>query len=420
MKSILDRLETSLTAFSAKMSQSKILSVIMGGFMGMMPLVMVGSVATLLNSAITFQPYQNFLASTGFGSALTAIYNFTIGLIAIWIAFGIGSAYSNTYDNRKNAISVGLVSIAALLVITPYDLEASSIPMSWLGSSGMFGAIIIGLLTGWIFRLCKEKHVEIKLPEQVPPVVAQQFSAILPSIFALCAAGVLKLIFGFTPFGNMHQAVYTILQMPLRAAGANIFGLFFLSTVLSMLWFFGIHGGMTVYPIIMMLFMPLQMENLAAYQAGLARPNLVCGTSIMVGTGSLTILAAIFLVARSKALRSIAKMAVIPSFFGVDEPAYFGIPVILNPIFFIPYVLLANILTVFGTYLLQIIGLLPAATGASLGFNLPFFLVNFFQFGWAGVIWGFVVFALTVMIYIPFVRTLDKQMLAQETETENK
>ncbi|MBR3343177.1 MAG: PTS sugar transporter subunit IIC [Solobacterium sp.] len=414
---MMEKLEMGLTKLSAKFSNNAFLNIIMGAFMMLMPMTMTGSIASLLN-AITLAPYQNFLASTGIGAGLTAIYQFTVGILAIWIVFGVGHSYASKKGLTRSAVTVGLVAIAAFLTVTPYDPAGGNLPTSWLASQGMFVGIIIGFMTGAIFRFCQEKDIQIKLPKQVPPMVAQQFSAILPAVFTLTLALILRTIFSFTSFGNMHQAVYTLVATPLYAAGANIFGLFILSTMLTMFWFFGIHGGMTVYPIIMMLFMPLQMENLAAFQAGLPRPNMVCGTSLMVGTGSLTILCAIFLIAKSKTLRSIAKLAIVPSFFGVDEPAYFGIPVILNPIFFLPFTILANVITIFGTYLLQILHLLPAATGASVGFNLPFFVTNFVQFGWAGALWGCVLFVLTILVYIPFIRTLDKQMLAQEAEQE--
>ncbi|MBQ5386622.1 MAG: PTS sugar transporter subunit IIC, partial [Lachnospiraceae bacterium] len=175
---------------------------------------------------------------------------------------------------------------------------------------------------------------------------------------------------------------------------------------------------MIVMNMLMLVFTPLQMENLAAYQAGQPLPNMVTGQFISIGTGSLVILCIILSMCKSKTATSVAKLAIIPSFFGIDEPAYFGLPMIMNPIFFIPWVLVSNILSVFGTYLLNLTGLLPYASGASIGYNLPFFVTNFVSFGWKGVVWGFVFFALDFAICIPFVKAYDRQMLKREAEME--
>ena len=112
-------------------------------------------------------------------------------------------------------------------------------------------------------------------------------------------------------------------------------------------------------------------------------------------------------------------MSIIPAFFGVDEPAYFGIPMILNPVFFLPWVVLIPALQVFGTYLLQIMKLVPYCNGMQMVGHTPFFIINFFTYGWQGCIAGFVFFILAVLIYIPFVKIYDKQCLAKEVMNDN-
>jgi PTS system cellobiose-specific IIC component len=175
---------------------------------------------------------------------------------------------------------------------------------------------------------------------------------------------------------------------------------------------------MIVMNIMMLVFMPLQLENLAAYQAGKPLPNLVSGTFLSVGTGSLVFVLALIIFARSKTASSVSKIAIVPSFFGIDEPSYFGIPMIMNPVFFIPWVVIAPVLTVFGTYILNVTGLLPYASGASIGYNLPFFVTNFVSYGWKGVVWGFVFFIINFIAVIPFIMAYDRQMLKRESQME--
>ena len=123
------------------------------------------------------------------------------------------------------------------------------------------------------------------------------------------------------------------------------------------------------------------------------------------------------LTAKSTANKTITKIGALPSFFGVDEPMYFGLPMILNPIFFVPWVLIVPTIAVWGTCLLQNLGLLGAATGASAGSFVPFFVTNMVSFGVPGVIWGCVFMVIEVLIYLPFAKAYDMQMQKQEEET---
>lgn len=186
--------------------------------------------------------------------------------------------------------------------------------------------------------------------------------------------------------------------------------------VLYGLWFLGIHGGMTVGPIMMMLFMQVQMENLTAFQAGQPLPHMVIGDALSYGTGSLPLLLAILIFAKSQQLRTFGKIAIVPAFFGVDEPAYFSVPMILNPMFFIPWVLFSPTLAVFGTHLLKMVGLLSFSngTGGQNAANLPFFVGNTMNYGIGGLIWGLIFFVIIVAAYVPFVKVYDKQKLAEE------
>ena len=255
------------------------------------------------------------------------------------------------------------------------------------------------------------------MPDSVPPMIAKQFSAIIPSLFATIFFAIVRMLFALTPIGNMQAAIYTVVSAPLMGLGANYFGLWILFMVLYAMWFFGIHGGMTCGPIMMLLFTQLQMENLAAYQAGQALPHMMTGTMISFGSGSLPLVIAILLTCKSSSSKTITKIGALPSLFGVDEPMYFGLPMILNPIFFLPWVILVPSVAVLGTCLLQNLGLLGAATGASAGGFVPFFVTNMVSFGISGVIWGCVFMVVDVLIYIPFARAYDKQLLKQEAET---
>ena len=425
MNKIMEKLEGPLTKLASKFAQNSIINIISGAFMMTLPITMVGGFIALIRG-LEVAPYQAFLASTGLYNHLGTIYQFTTSFFAVYVAFAIAYTYCNRYNMKASAIPAGLTAIMSFFVATPYTLPESlwgsaTLDTSWHGASGLFSAMVIGFIVGSIYKFCKDKNIAIKLPEQVPPAIAAQFTAILPTAFAGLFFMVVAWLFEGTSFGSIHNAIYTILRAPLGFLGANIFGQTVLALFCGCLWFLGIHGGMTVIPMIMMLFTGLQMENQMAYSAGQPLPNWITGSCLSLSSGSLCVVICCLLFAKSEQIKAIAKAALIPSLFGVDEPAYFGLPMILNPLFFLPWVLFQNLLTNLGTYLLQAIGVLGYYRGVNIGSFVPFFVSNLVGYGIPGLIWGFVLFAIDMVLTLPFVLTYDKQLLAEEqAAAENK
>lgn len=415
-----------LVGISSRMAQSKVLNIIQSAFMMLLPVTMIGGFASLFNG-LGIDVYQSFIDNAGLKPILGTVYQWTIGMIGLYLSFLVAYQFSKTMQGSSSHIATGLTSIICFLIATPYTIPeepyaASTLPVSWLGASGMFSAIIIAFIVGGITLFCKKYRIAIRLPEQVPSMVASQFTSILPSLFSIIFFAILNVVISGTSFGSFHQIIYSLVSMPLQAVGSNIFGVWVLQVALYGLWFCGIHGGMTVGPIIMILFMQLQMDNMTAYQAGQELPNMVTGVGLSYGTGSLPLVIAALIFCKAKSIKSIVKLGFIPAFFGVDEPVYFGVPMILNPLLFIPWVLATPTIAVFGTYLLQNIGLLGFSncTAGSNAANFPFFVMNTMNFGWAGLFWGLILFALCVLVYIPFVKAYDKQMLIEELKIDEK
>ena len=419
MEKFLDK----LIAISAKFAQNSVLNVIQGAFMMLMPITMIGGFTALFNG-LGIEAYQAFITSTGIKAVLSTIYQWTIGMFGVYVAFLVAYQFAKTHRCAKSDIAVGLTSLVCFLIVTPIvtpeePYAPSMLPTSWLGSSGLFTAIIIGFVVGYIFKFCTEKNIVIKLPEQVPPMVSAQFTSIIPGAVSMILFGIIGAVFAKTSFGSFHQVIYSIVSTPLNAVGSNVFGYWILMVVLYGLWFCGIHGGMTVGPVIMMLFMQLQMDNMTAYQSNMPLPHKFIGDALSFGTGSIPLVIAALIFCKSESCKSITRLGFLPAFFGVDEPVYFGLPMILNPIFFVPWVIIAPTVSVFGTHLLKTIGLLGYANGTagSNASNLPFFVGNMMNYGIGGLIWGFVLFAIIVIAYIPFIKAYDKQMLEQEQNT---
>jgi len=419
MEKFLDK----LIAISSKFAKNSVLNIIQGAFMMLMPITMIGGFTALFNG-IGIDAYQAFIASTGIKNVLNVIYQWTIGMFGVYVSFLVALQFARVHKCSKSDIAVGLVSMVCFLIVTPYVLPedpygAASLPVSWLGASGLFTGIIIAFIVGYIFKLCQKYNIVIKLPEQVPPMVSAQFTSIIPGAISMILFGILNAVFAGTSLGSFHQLIYSIVSTPLNAVGSNVFGFWILMVVLYGLWFCGIHGGMTCGPIIMMLFMQLQMENMTAYQAGQPLPHMFIGDALSFGSGSIPMIIAALIFCKSESGKSISRLGFLPALFGVDEPVYFGMPMILNPIFFIPWVLIAPTVSVFGTHLLKLVGLLGYSngTGGQNAANLPFFVGNTMNYGISGLIWGCVLFAIIVLAYVPFVKAYDKQMLAQEAKS---
>ena len=416
----MEQLTEKLTAISGKIANNRVIQIISHAFMMLLPITMLGSFAALFKG-IGVEAYQSFIASIGAVPVLNAIYQWTTGMFAVYLAFLVAYSFAENTKCAKSSMAVGLVSLACFLIATPAQQVpnewgfATLLPTDWLGATGMFSAIVISFVVGGIYFACQKWHIEIKLPEAVPPFISAQFSSLIPGAISMVLFGIIASIFAGTQFGTIHQLVYTVLAAPLRAVSGNVFGYWILLTAVYLCWFLGIHGGLTVGPIIQMLFTQAQMENLAAFQAGQVLPHLCVGDALTFGTGSLPMLIAALFIMKSEQGKAVSRMAVLPALFGVDEPAYFGMPMILNAYFFIPWVIGAPTISVFGTHILKLVGLLPYAngTGAAAG-QLPFFVGNLMNYGIAGLFWGCLSFALLVLMYVPFVKAYDKQLLDAE------
>ena len=415
MNKFFEKFQNGLLKIADVFSTNKVINSITSAFVMVMPFMIVGSIFGLLQG-LSAWGWQDFITSKGIKPYLALPYELTMSIISLYIVFCVGYQFAVKKGIKKYAINIGLISLLAFFIITP--LEENSIPMTWLGSTGMFMGVIVALIVGLIFYLADKHNWVIKMPEQVPPMISKQFSALIPQFIVIVLFLCIKLLFAKTPAGDAQNALYSVLSGPLKLLSGNAAGGYVVWAICFLAWFVGINGGMVIGPFYVLIFLNLQMQNLAAYSAGQPVPNIVTGNAIAMGAEiscSLPCIIAMLIFSKSKANRSISKIAIIPSMFGIDEPAYFGYPMIMNPIFFIPWVVLVPILSWWGTYLLNITHILPYASGASTAsLFVPFFVKNFMVYGWKGVVWGFIFLVISVFIYAPFVKLYDKQCIAKE------
>ena len=258
------------------------------------------------------------------------------------------------------------------------------------------------------------------MPKGVPPIVEDSFASLVPSLFVLIIAVILSVLFAKTSFGSFHNLIYTLIQVPLSGFGLSLPSYVIMQITTTLLMFCGIHGN-TVFAAFMPLTMAASAENLAALAAGETLPHIITGSFSVFcqpgGIGATFGLAFLLMFrAKSKRLRTLGKLSFIPAIFGINEPMIFGIPILLNPLLFIPYVLNPIICTVL-SYVAIATGIVPRLSGTEVNWTMPQFVSGFLAQGPQAVILQIVLVAITTLIWIPFFRMVDKKIADEEVET---
>ena len=415
MKNV-DSFRNKLGQGASKFQNNIYMRAIGDSMVGMMPLMMVASIAALINS-INIGNSQEFMASIGLAPLLSQINTMTLSVISIYVAFLV--AYKLGIALKQDGLTTGIMGLMSFLILTPLTSGEgfNGINFSALGSGAMFVALFGGILGTRLYVFLVDRKVMIKLPESVPPQVGKAFSAILPGAITAAAMGIIYMLAHLTPQGDLIGFIQYIIQAPLGFLGENILSAMLLVALMEVLWFFGIHGPITMMPIMMLLFQPNQVANLEAFASGDALPFLFTTSFILANRGARSFAVAIHCMrAKSAHLKTVGKLGFIPTLFGISEPIRFGIPQPMNLLQFWPTVLTPPA-AVFSAWLLARIGFLPFHNGVEVPLGTPIILNGFIAHGWQGIVAQLVQLVIVFIIYIPFMRRQDKIYVDQEIET---
>lgn len=416
-----------LTPVAAKIGNNRYLKAISSGFIAVMAATIVGSMFTLLGN-LPITAWTNWLAETGLASILALPGQCTTDLIAVYAVFFIAYNLAKEYD--VDGIGAGLSALVSFFIVTgrtSYFATAatdaasvSALATTYLGAKGLFTAMIIALVGGRLFVAIVKKGWVIKLPDSVPPNVANSFSSLIPASIVIALFLVIAGLCTLTSYGSLHNMVFSVIQSNLmKFMGNNIFSFIFFQLMTNLLWFFGLHGGNIVGSITNPIYTPLSLENLAAYQAGeTVMPYIITGalgkTFIFGGVGSMFGLAILMAFrSKSKQYKTLGKLALPTTFFFINEPLLFGIPIVLNPFFFIPLMLITPILGLV-TYGVMKIGLVPIPHGLQIPWTTPPVIDGFLQGGWGLAAWELIMVIASVLMWYPFFKIGDKKALEEE------
>lgn len=318
------------------------------------------------------------------------------------------------------------LSVASFIAFMPQRIgeeNVAALAYDYLGNSGMFVAIIVGLLVAKAYvQLSQTKKLLICMPEGVPPMVSQSFEPLAIAIIILTAVVILRIGLGYTSIGNMFNLVQIFIGIPVTKIGSSIPALIGITVLANGLFFFGIHPNAINSDLIPLL-MNMTFVNIEAYQSGMPLPfkdimivNSFLNNDAVVST--LSLLMAILIFCKSQRYRSFAKVSAIPNLFNINEPVIFGLSIMLNPILFLPFFLSTFVTAIIG-YLGSVSGFISyydptLALGMASIWTVPKFISSFFIMGWQGLVLRLVSMIIMIGVYLPFVKVLDLQELKKE------
>lgn len=429
-KSLMDRLSDWMQKYivpvGVKISNQRHLAAIRDGLSIMIPATIIGGIACLVAippiPATITEPSNFFFAfllawksfAAAYSQYLMVPYYMTIGIISIYVVCGVAYRFATNYgmDGINNTVSALLVY---LCVSGAVDLANGTLVISKLGASYMFSAMIIALLTVEINHFFTAHNIVIKLPDSVPPNVAAPFNVLIPLAVTVIVMIVLDgVLTGFTGAG-IASLVYTVFQPFMRATG-SLPSVLLINVLMTTFWFFGIHGANMLAVVTSPITTAALAANAQAVVDGVELPYIYAGAMNSVFGNWITynvILLVIFLWCKSNQARSIAKVAIVPSLFNINEPSIFGLPTVLNVYTYIPLLLCSMINT--GTYYLLASANIVGRFYVTLPFTVPGPLQAFLATGDVKTILLWVVlFLVDIPIVYPFIKTYDKQLVEQE------
>lgn len=407
--------------FFEKLSRNIYLRAIRDGFIAGMPVILFSSIFIL----IAFVPNSwGFKWSDEVVDFLMKPYSYSMGILALLVAGTTAKSLTDSVNrsmektNQINYMSTLLAAIVGLLMLAADPIE-SGLATGFLGTKGLLSAFLAAFVTVAIYKVCVKNNVTIRMPDEVPPNISQVFKDVIPFTLSVVSLYALDLLARHFVGASVAESIGKFFA-PLFSAADGYLGITIIFGAFAFFWFVGIHGPSIVEPAIAAITYANAEVNLNLLQQGMhADKILTSGTQMFIvtmgGTGATLVVPFMFMwLTKSKRNRAIGRASVVPTFFGVNEPILFGAPLVLNPIFFIPFIFapIANV-WIF-KFFIETLGMnsftanLPWTTPAPLG------LVLGTNFQVLSFILAALLIVVDVVIYYPFLKVYDEQILEEE------
>ncbi|WP_042463458.1 PTS cellobiose transporter subunit IIC [Neobacillus dielmonensis] len=417
-----------MVPIAGKLNNNRYLSVLRDAFMLSFPLTIFGSIFVVLTNL----PFLSKIMSEGaiktFQSSFGIASSATMGIMSVFVVFGIGYYLSKSYD--VEAVFGGAIALVSFLLLTPFVYQpekgaaiAGVIPLDRLGAKGMFLGMITAFLATEIYRRVVQKNITIKMPPGVPPAVAKSFAALIPALITLTVFLLINVFVTQVFNTNLHDVIYKAIQAPLTGLGSGIIPTLIAIFFIQILWFFGLHGQIIINSVMDPIWNTLMIENLNAYTAGqpvphiISKPFMEIYTVGMGGTGmTLAVVLTMLFFMKSKQMKQVGRLAIGPGIFNVNEPVIFGLPIVMNPVIIVPWILSPMVVTLV-SYFAMSSGLVPPPTGVSVPWTVPIFINGMMATNsLAGGILQLVNIAIVFAIWFPFLKVLDRVNVKKEKD----
>lgn len=470
MNALVAWLEKFFLPLASKIGGQKHLIALRDAFIGTLPATMAGSVAVMLNAILRDLPTQFIDGYDGttipvIKQIITIngyVWNGTLAIAGLIFVFSWGYNIAKAYG--VNELSGGIVSTAASIAgitfsftggiklkglnldpatieainkagwaATPKEITATGwgwLPLNNLDANFFFTAMIIGFIATMIYVKLMLKDITIKLPDSVPPAISKAFASIIPATAALYVVAIFYWLFSLmVPDMTFLQWMQKTIAEPLLGLSQGFGAVVLTALFVQLFWFFGIHGPNVLAPILESVFGVAQLQNVNLFQKGGADLVISEGYNWVRGSfdayawfggsgGTLVLILAILLFSKRKDYLTVGKLSVGPGIFNINEPIMFGLPIVLNPIMFIPF-LLAPVVSVSIGYFATIWGLVNPVSQQVVWVTPPF-LMSFLATGgdWRAPIVTLVAMVVSFLIWVPFVMAANKMdpSLGEEAE----
>lgn len=445
MAGFVGSLERMILPVAIRLGKQVHVNAIKNGFIRLMPLTLVGAIFVLINNVLLNFENGSFFWSMGIhldaetintfnGLKMTgnSVYNGTLGIMSLMTPFFIGMALAE--ERKVDPLAAGLLSIATFMTLTPFRVgEMNAVGANWLGGANIISGIIIGLAVAEIFTFILRRKWVVVLPDSVPESVSRSFTALVPGFIILLIAGMIS--WGLALSGvHFHQVIMNSISNPLASLGGVVGWAYVIFNAL--LWFFGVHGGLALTALNSGILGPWGLENMATYtEYGSIEAALAAGKNFHFWTGpmlesyvylggtgaTLGLIFAIFIASRRADYRQVAKMALPSGLFNINEPILFGLPIIMNPVLMIPFVVIQPILAgiALAAWSMDII---PPSTNFA-PWTMPPGLGAFFNSNGSvpALFLALVNLSVATFIYLPFVVIANKaQSVIEKEESEEE
>jgi PTS system cellobiose-specific IIC component len=420
MNGFISFMERRFVPIASRIGAQRHLVAIRDGFVSIMPLILAGSFAVLLNNTL-LQWIPGLSELSGINGN---IWWGTFAIMTLLVVFSIGYNLAKGYNS--DGLAAGVIAVGAFIAVTPQahgDAGWGYIHWGYLNATGLFTGIVIALIATEIFVKLMQKNIVIKMPDNVPPAVGRAFAAVIPGVITLYVFGILAYLITKMGGNSLYDLIFNLIQKPLQGFSQGLGSAMIAAMLINLFWFFGLHGANIMDPIMNALYLPALEANASAVQQGLAAPNVVTRVFFdayihLGGSGAtLALILAIYIASKKRReYKEVAKLSTPAGIFQINEPVMFGLPIVLNPLLFIPFIITPGVLTCIA-YMATAIGLVPP-TYVAMPWITPVGIGGFLATGGsvAGGILALVNFAAAVLIYLPFVVLADRQVKDKEKE----